>query len=473
MAERTAFADQAGLARGDIAEAGWITALDRLARGLLVALPILFIVGRAPAEIAFSLIAVLFLARSGLGLGWGWLKTPWVVVALVFWCYLLMASALAISPADSYGRALPFVRFVLFAAALQHWLLTDSGTLRTFLQTLAAAVAFVVIDCLYQYAMGVDLLGKTAEGDFRLSGPFNNDVAGTFLAKVSLPLLGWWFVWAAHRRHLSWSVGGLLALTIGIVILLTGERTALVSYAMGAGFLVLAVRSVRRPLLLIGLLGMIGVGTLIANQGELRERFIGHTTADFQDFWNNRYGIIFVHAIDAWKQAPVTGVGLKNFRLTCETGNFRHRGEIATWCFNHPHTPYLELLSETGVVGLSLFLVLIALIVKEIVACWRPARPRFSPGCRLGCLAPHVSLAGDGVEKPVRELERHAALAGNRPRACHRAPSALAVIADDGVDLPELAQGYMRRIPGSAASSSAIQASTSQLGFGWTVLACR
>ncbi len=374
MADRTAVLDEV-----PSAGAGWSTAgvLDRLGVWLIVVLPILFVAGRAPADIAISLIGVLFLLRSASGLGWRWLETPWLAFALFFWGYLLLVSALAIDPGGSFGRALPFLRFILFAAALQHWLLTTRHRVRMVLTTLAIAVAFVLLDCLYQYAFGHDVFGKTAEGAFRLSGPFNNDVAGTFMAKVTLPLLGWWFTWSAGRGHLSWTVGGALALIVGLVILLTGERTAMVSYVMGVAFLVLAVREIRRPLLLIGLIGMTALGVLIANQGDLRARFVGHTTADFEDFWNNRYGIIFVHAIDAWRDAPVTGVGLKNFRLTCETGNFEHRGEIATWCFNHAHNPYLELLSETGVVGLVLFLGLILLILKEIAAGWRTVRPDY------------------------------------------------------------------------------------------------
>ncbi|NJO37630.1 MAG: O-antigen ligase family protein [Rhizobiales bacterium] len=304
-----------------------------------------------------------------------------MAATLVFWGYLLAISAVAISPEDSYGRALPFLRFVLFAAALQHWLLVDRVTLRRFLLSLALTVGFVLLDCLYQYVTGVDLIGRTAQGPSRLTGPFANDVVGTFLAKVSLPLLGWWFAWSAGRGHLSWSIGGLLAVIIGLVILLSGERTALVSYLMGLGIVVLAVRTIRWPLLIIGLAGMVGLGALVASDDDLHERFVGVTAADFDDFWNNRYGIIFVRAIDAWERAPLTGVGLKNFRHTCETGNFRHAGPVDTWCFNHPHTPYLELLSETGVIGLGLFLVVIALVLKEIAAGWRPAARifRWSP----------------------------------------------------------------------------------------------
>jgi O-antigen ligase len=377
MADPSAYANDAGFARQRRSVPSVAKALDHFASGLLIVLPALFIIGRAPADIAFSLIALLFLTRSAFGLGWDWLKTPWLRAALVFWGYLLVISAFAISPEESYSRALPFLRFVLFAAALQHWLLVDKGTLRHFLLSLALVVSFVLLDCLYQYVTGVDIIGRTAQGPSRLTGPFANDVVGTFLAKVSLPLIGWWFAWSAKRGHLSWTIGGLLALFIGLVILLSGERTALVSYVMGLGILVLSVRAVRLPLTVIGLAGMIGLGAIIVSDDELHERFVSVTASDFQDFWNNRYGIIFVRAIEAWEESPITGVGLKNFRLTCEGENFRHAGAIETWCFNHPHTPYLEVLSETGVIGLALFLILIGLILKDILAGWKPSRPDF------------------------------------------------------------------------------------------------
>ncbi|MEM8948000.1 MAG: O-antigen ligase family protein [Pseudomonadota bacterium] len=377
MVNNAALADDDQLAQERRVERPVAAFLDHIARFLLFAMPLLFVVGRAPADIAVSLIAILFFVRSALGLGWFWLRTPWLGAALLFWAYLNLLSLIALSPEDSFSRALPFLRFVLFASALQHWLLVERAAIRTFLAILAAVVAFVLLDCLYQYATGADIFGKTAEGAFRLSGPFNNDVAGTFLAKVSLPLIGWWIAWSAHKGYLSWSVGGALALFIGLVILLTGERTALVSYGMGVAFLALAVKSTRGPLLLIGLLGMIGIGTVITQQDQLRERFVDRTASDFDNFWENRYGIIFVRAVDVWREAPLTGVGLKNFRLTCETDNFEHQGPIDTWCFNHAHNPYLEVLSETGVIGLALFLVMIALILKDIAAGWRPSRQDF------------------------------------------------------------------------------------------------
>lgn len=354
--------------------------LNKLGLGLLVSLPVLFIIGRAPADIAISLIALLFLVRSWSGLGWLWLKRPWVSAALVFWAYLLLISAFAIDPEDSFGRALPFIRFILFAAALQHWLLVDRQNIRYLLGTLATALGFVLVDCLYQYFNnnGEDLFGKVAEGAFRLSGPFNNDVVGTFTAKISLPLLGWWFTWSAAKGHLSWLIGGLLAGCIGLVIMLTGERMALGTYGIGVFLLVICIKEARLPLLLIGAIALAGLGTAIIANPTLHQRFVGHTVNDVDDFWAGRYGIIFVKAFEVWQDHPVTGVGLKNFRLTCETDNFDHKGPVDSWCFTHPHNPYMELLAETGFLGFFLYLSVIGLVLKELSKGWRRERPDFA-----------------------------------------------------------------------------------------------
>ena len=219
---------------------------------------------------------------------------------------------------------------------------------------------------------------KTAEGNFRLSGPFNNDVAGTFIAKTSLPILGWWFAWSASRGRLSWMIGGLLAAVIGVVIMLTGERMAFGTYGIGLLVVTISIKEVRLPLMLIGLMALVALGSTIMTNPTLHERFIGHTQDDVDDFWSGRYGIIFVKAFAVWQDNPVIGVGLKNFRLTCETPNFEHEGPVDSWCFTHPHNPYMELLSETGFLGLVLFFLMMGLVLRDQSAGWKRSRPDFA-----------------------------------------------------------------------------------------------
>jgi O-antigen ligase len=75
-----------------------------------------------------------------------------------------------------------------------------------------------------------------------------------------------------------------------------------------------------------------------------------------------------------FEEEPAFGVGLKNFRQTCETPNFAHKGPVESWCFTHPHNPYMELLAETGAIGLLAFLALMALAGRDIAGGWRRDR---------------------------------------------------------------------------------------------------
>ena len=354
---------------------------------LLCALPALFLLGQAGGDIALSTVAVLFLARSALERSWAWLRTPWVGAGLLVWAYLIAISTFVAEASwASHERALPFGRFVVFAAALQHWLLVDPRVRRGFLWCLAGVVAFVAIDTLIQYAFARDLLGRAAER-FRLTGPFTEKVAGAFLVHVSFPLIALAFAWAGQgegwQRLASVAAG---TLVLGLAVALTGERTALVMFGFGLLVLALLMPGLRRVLLISALVFGVAVGGAIASSPTLFQRFIGHTTHDFTDFWDRRVGELYLRGLEVWRDAPVFGVGLKNFRRFCENEHFEPRGPVEDRCYTHPHHLYNEWLAETGLVGFTGFLALLVLWGRELIPRLRPGVADYALG--LGaCIA--------------------------------------------------------------------------------------
>jgi O-antigen ligase len=366
--------------------------LDALGRFLLCALPVLFLIGRAPADIALSLIGLLLLLRSVLHQEWAWLRTPWVAVGLALWLYLIGASAFANDVGAAYSRALPFGRFVLFGAALQHWLLSQRTTRQILLAVLGAVIAFVALDTLLQFATGQDIFGYTYEAR-RLTGPFGDTVPGTFIVKTCFPVLGFAFACAAAWRQ-RWR----FALTMGLIVVLavtvavTGERIALLSLGLGVLVFFLLLRELRWPLLLAGGVALVLVAGTVAQSPDLTKRLIGHTAYDLDDFWAKRYGELFRRSVTIWRTEPVTGVGLKNFRDICANDHYKPWGPVEDRCYTHPHHIYLEWLVETGAIGFLGFLTLLALWGRDLVLGLRRIDPRDYPVAVGACAALIVFL---------------------------------------------------------------------------------
>ena len=85
-------------------------------------------------------------------------------------------------------------------------------------------------------------------------------------------------------------------------------------------------------------------------------------------FLNSGWGAHFLTSFEIFKDYPLTGSGLKTFRKICseekyekiKSLNFENR------CATHPHQIYFEILSETGMIGSSIFIILIIILVRNI-----------------------------------------------------------------------------------------------------------
>ncbi len=360
--------------------------LDRIGRFLIVALPVLFLIGRAPADVAMSLIGLLLLLRSALGRDWAWLGTPWVVLGLALWLYLILASALAQDVAGAYSRALPFGRFILFGAALQHWLLVERGPRQAMLIALGLVIAFVLLDSLLQFATGQDILGRTYEAK-RLTGPFADTVPGTFMVKTCFPVLGLALALAAawsRRWRNGLAIGMILVLALAVTV--TGERIALIMLGLGLMPFFLLLPDLRLPLLLAGLAALLLVAGAVVLSPDLKARLVGATAYDLEDFWDKRYGELFLRSVRIWRSEPVIGIGLRNFRHECANRHFKALGPVEDRCYTHPHQIYLEWLVETGAVGFGGFLVMLWLWGRDLIRGLRRIRAPDYP-IAVGALA--------------------------------------------------------------------------------------
>ncbi len=90
------------------------------------------------------------------------------------------------------------------------------------------------------------------------------------------------------------------------------------------------------------------------------------------NFIDSHYGAHYITALEIFKDNKVLGSGPKTFRIVCADNKYSKLKSfnIINRCSTHPHNFYMQILSETGIVGLSIFiisfLVFIIFTIKKI-----------------------------------------------------------------------------------------------------------
>jgi len=336
-----------------------------------------------PAEGVLALGALAVLAQLAITLGKGRTlpldrRAAWLATALfaAYWLPELLSAPDALDRGRAWKEVAADLRYLPFLWGVAIALHASAGR-RLVFGGLVAIVALWTVDALLQAASGtsplfwsLDALKHAFSGEGfcsaaeiaavdRLGGVFGpcNLKLGLVLASLSPFALD-----AVARRFgaLGWCVA---ALALGIAILLGGARAAWVTYA-----LVLLFSGWRalggRKLLAFAAAGLVGLVVLYAVSPQLQQR-AQRTALAFQagqgagiDGALSGRGRIWTGAACMIGDHPFNGVGVRNFRVAwpdCDPAP-----ELApAWGGGeayHAHQLVLELLSETGTIGLLLWL---------------------------------------------------------------------------------------------------------------------
>lgn len=345
------------------------------------AIPLACAVSRFAADMLLSFTALAFLIHAVITRRTDWLKPRWMQVALLLWVYAVLLSFDAENMEKAFGRSLAWIRFPLFAAALSSWLLQAGRDYHRLILSLSVAVGFMLVDTAIQYFIGYDIMlnpSLPAEGSPRLTGPFTSPRVGIMLVWMAVPVVAYWLM----RPHTHATVkrdvwlGSMCAVGFMTVVFMSGERMALMLTGLGflLAFFLLPIS--KRRMILLGLISFFIMAVLAHFNPGLIERQLGSTEEVVDDFGGSDYGQIWQSAWEVSKANPVFGVGLRQFREVCPHPEYGPTDPVTvkSRCNQHPHNIYLEWLVESGIVGLCLFLGMLALIWREVIRHFQSLR---------------------------------------------------------------------------------------------------
>ena len=382
--------------------------------------PLSFLLGNLAISIntlLFIIVSLVFIKKNQLNIRFN--KSVWIL--LIFFLYFFISTTIQyLYPGFLNSKLQDFplevnpilksfllARFVLLILVVDTLLYNKILNLKSFFLSSLICTSFVSFDVILQYITGVDLFGYKSFANWN-SGPFGDElIAGSYLKNFSL--FSFFFIFLNCKDVITKNSLLIFIVTSHLVAtLVAGNRMPLVLFLFGCFLLFLFIKNIRFAMsisvvLFVGIFlslasndkalklnyakffGDINIANIFNKKNETIASDItleksSDVPLDIVILRNSSYNRIYRTAITIWAEKPLTGFGLKSFRTICwhilDKDNIKREEErkrlnlkfVAPQyivCANHPHNYYLEMLSEAGIIGITLIILFFIFILRN------------------------------------------------------------------------------------------------------------
>tara|TARA_B100001057_G_scaffold339418_1_gene340223 strand:+ start:120 stop:1433 length:1314 start_codon:yes stop_codon:yes gene_type:complete len=268
-------------------------------------------------------------------------------------------------------KSILFLKYLFFYFTIKFLIGNRIIYLKYFFISCSLSALFVSFDIFYQFIFGRDLFGFEPIGR-KLSGPFGDElIAGGYLQRFSIfsffliPL----FFNKFSDKYLKFLIPIFFVIFIS-ALMLSGNRMPFILFVFTIALIVLFHKQARKYLLHFIIIFSFLFITIYNSNDKVKANFdtfkiqiskmlIIAAKGDLKGKKSPQYLREFATFYDTWLINKYIGGGIKNFRYYCHTRpNIKKDTKFI--CNMHPHNYYLEILTETGVIGffivLSIFL---------------------------------------------------------------------------------------------------------------------
>tara|TARA_B110000037_G_scaffold218771_1_gene282446 strand:+ start:2176 stop:3432 length:1257 start_codon:yes stop_codon:yes gene_type:complete len=334
---------------------------------LIYLVPLFLISGPFLSDLAITLVSIIFLIIIFKEKKFYLFNNIFFKLFILFYFYICFNSLVNNQNLDSLRISITYIRFGIFSLAVAYFLSQDLSLLKKILNCLIICFLILILDGIFQYFYGQNLFGfKLVYPGPRVSSFFEDElVLGSYLSRLFPILFGLYLFFYKSKKQLYFLLG-LSVFTLSLVFL-SGERTALFLIILTfilMFFLISKNKSFfKKVFYSAAVLSLL----LLSFSETLRARIIDVTIDQmFQSDGTNKTYIFsrqhdehYTSAIRMFKKNIILGVGVKNFRNFCHKKEF----SISDWtCSPHPHSTYVQLLSEIGILGFVFILMIFILI---------------------------------------------------------------------------------------------------------------
>lgn len=338
---------------------------------LVILLPIFLISGPFLSDMTISILAVssfFFLRNKKFYLN------NFFIFFIIFWILIIISSLFSDYKLISLKSSFLYFRFFMFSLFVWWILEINKNILNKIYTVLIFCFLIIIIDSIFQYFNGSNILKMKIIREDRISSFFGDElIMGSYLMRLFPLLVALSFFFYKKNKHEKYLYISIIFLIfIQITIFLSGERTSFILFNLSILLFILFLNNFKQTRILIFLIYSIVLSLLLISESPFKKRIINLTLTDSQVLEFKKPNYIFSkqyheHYLSAFKMFQdniLIGIGPKNFREKCKEKKYNFS---KLTCSNHPHNMPLQLLSETGVFSFFLYLILNFLVWSSLL----------------------------------------------------------------------------------------------------------
>lgn len=272
-------------------------------------------------------------------------------------------------------KSILFIKYLLLYVVVRFLIEKNVISLKPFFIISTITVLFVSFDIFFQVFYGEDIFGYKPLGR-KFSGPFGDElIAGGFIQRYSLFtfFLVPFFFSTSNFNKLNRFLIPVLFIIFFVALVLSGNRMPTLIFLFTI-FLVLVFQKNTRKFLIPFLIIFSLTFAIILKSNELvRKNFLNMKGQVLQitsfviqkDFFNEKSPLYlkeFSSFYHTWLMNKYVGGGIKNFRYYCHVRPYINKNSNYV-CNMHPHNYYLEILTETGIIGFVLIISIFIIVL--------------------------------------------------------------------------------------------------------------
>ena len=351
--------------------------LENIIYLLIIFIPFTLVSGPFLSDLSVSLITIIFIYLSFKKRLYFFYNNIFSKVFGIFFIILLITSFFSLDPLISYKKTIVYFRFWIFALAVWYISSINKKLIHNLILSFTFIFLFLIIDGYIQFFFGKNILGWPIQGASRLSSLFKDElILGSYLSRLLPIYFGFLVLTNFDKKNYKYILFFLIFVGVETLIFMSGERVAFFFVNASSLMLILTMKNfklfrvlsiIASILLIIVLINLYPQSTnRIFNKTFEQLGFLKNDENEFKKYiFSLEHQNHYVSSIRMFKDHKVTGIGPRMFDL-----NVVKKYNIWEGCSTHPHNTYIQLLTETGLIGfifgLFIFILLIFNIIKHL-----------------------------------------------------------------------------------------------------------